>query len=174
MSKQKELEHTIITLLNASDDKSILEGLKKSKTHGNSKILPFIIDLVLHSPEGEVLKKSTELLNTLNDQESIHFILQAAKNEASKGKRHLLMSALWQSSLQCQLFIDQVVEIAIKNDYITFIECMSIAENLSAPLDDELMEKSIQRIQEAIQMKEHPNQELLVEMGAILKQTLIG
>lgn len=174
MSKAKKIA-AIRTELNSGDDARIIKGLQEMKEHGDPTLIPDLVELLNNQPSIDVESKVLEVLNTLKDNKAVEPLLEAAQLADNKALQPQLMGAIWQSGLSVKGQLDPIVSTALKGDYITAFECLTIIDHAEAIGSRAEIEHQLQQIATYIEQK--PNAENIPVIHSLydaLQQQLIN
>ncbi len=117
------------------------------------------------------LRKSIErFMNDLKDQTATQEIIKELQKPWKDDTISMLISSCWQSGLNYSEYLMDFVEVFIKGDYVTAIECLTVIEEYAHELTTEKLKGIIKYIEE----NQHPFQDekkaLKLEMLAILNR----
>jgi hypothetical protein len=125
---------------NTTAVKTALEGLK---IVGEPSILhPIILELNTksHSEKNALI---LEFLACLKDSKARSVMINLIQQSDLKEYQQLLLSTIWNSPLDYTEYLEVFVDLAVKEDFMTTLECLTIIENLEGPF----AEKSVMEAQ---------------------------
>jgi hypothetical protein len=133
MNFSKTEEQYINNLL-SSNQELIIETIEEIKFSGNSKLLPFLIELHHVSKNEEVKKQVYSILSELKHSDSIPILIEAIGNEKYLSDQEMLIRSCWENGLDFTPFISVFIDLVIKGDYMTAFEAFTVIENLEGHL----------------------------------------
>jgi hypothetical protein len=116
----------------------VIATLEEIKFSGNSKLLPFLIELLHVSKNEEVKTQVYNILAELKHSDSIPLLIEAIQNGKYKNEQEMLIRSCWENGLDFTPFISVFVELVIKGDYMTAFEAFTVIENLEGNITNEL------------------------------------
>ena len=160
--------------LQSEEDVILLGALKKVRTMGNEKTIPFLVNILVN-PEtsSEVYEKTKKTLYDLRYSKAAEPLIEALKLPSTKGHRHVIVATFWESRLDGTPYIEPLVEVAIDNDYLTCLEVLTVIENLDGRVDDDMVNRSIELLNMAL-MKHSEKEDLYQAMIPALQNLMIG
>jgi len=161
---------SILNDLNASDPKIVLDAIKKSRKDGNAKTFQAILNTLKDTDEPTVEAAIIEFLYDLKDEESIPVLVDAIENEEMSYYHSFLVSAFWQSAIDGSDHLDLFVRAAIKGEYMTSLEALTVIENFdSAFSQSELLDYEAD-LNEAAENEENQDKKaLLISLGDVIR-----
>ena len=120
--------------------KTALEGLK---IVGEPSILhPILLELNTknHTEKNGLI---LEFLACLKDSKARSVMIDLMQQSDLKEYQQLLLSTIWNSPLDYTQYLEIFVDLAVKGDFMTTLECLTIIENLEGPFS----EKSVMEAQ---------------------------
>jgi len=117
------------------------------------------------------LRKSIEgFMNDLKDQAATEEIINEVRKPWKDDTISMLISSCWQSGLNYSDYLFDFVEVFLKGDYVTAIECLTVIEEYA----HEMTPEKIKEITKYITESQHPFQDekkaLKLEMITILNR----
>lgn len=172
-SRNKKENETFV-LLNSSKEEDILKGLKQAKEYGTEKMIPQIITIAIEGSNENIKKKGIDILYNLQDDHCIPVILSEVEKMSLSDSKQLVLASLWHSNLNTNAYIIELVQMALKQDYLVCLECLTVIENMQGSLDNELLEKALLMINEHLQYSKDDKIDLIKELKLVIEQFLIG
>jgi hypothetical protein len=117
---------------NSSDTEVILDSIKKNRVDGNAKTFTALLQLLKNTDEPLVEAAIIQFLFDLKDEESIPVLVSALEDEEMSFYDSFLISAFWQSAIDGSPHLNLFVKKAIKGDYMTALEALTVVENFDA------------------------------------------
>ncbi len=109
-----------------------LDGLQ---VHGDETVIaPLIQTLTGLSDENKAL--IVEFLSSLKHSASKTEIMKAALDPTNTAIQTTILSTIWNSPLDYSEYIADFVRLAVKNDFMVTLECLTILENLEGPFEE--------------------------------------
>ena len=88
-------------------------------------------------------------------------------NPEYKERKNLLISILWQSTLDASEYLVDLITIALKGDYLTVLEVSTVIESFDTVFNEEDVMDAIYQIDE--RMEEESDQELVKMLSSLKK-----
>jgi len=169
-SKQKAL----IQDLQSEQETVLMAALETIRKDGTADLIPHLIQLLVHNDEGEMVFEATRIiLNELKTVKAVEPIIKELSEEHTKDIRHILVGALWESGLPVKDHLLFLVDLAIKDDYLTCLECLTVIENIEDRLDDEDLQAGITQVQDAL-MRPSDKEDLLNGLIEVLNNFMMA
>ncbi len=162
-----------IKQLYSQQEKEVIEALIKLRNSGDEEIMDALIDVLVATQSKEVYDEICKILYDLKNQESVKIIIDSLQLEKTQNHRHILISALWQSSIKSEEYLKELVDAAIVNDFITCLECLTVIENMVKPAEEDVI-YGLRKLDQEISKKSTEKTSLLIELKAILENFLLG
>jgi hypothetical protein len=145
---------------------TVVSALDEIKAKGNVAYLPLLFGLLNSDPDEQVEKEILNILGTLKIQEAVPVMAEALQSKEYKSIRKKLTSACWQNGLDFKNHLPVFVDLIINEDWETGFEAFTVIENLENFPDQEIIELSVSKIEDALpeatDKKRYFLQELLV------------
>lgn len=143
MKTTPKLDQLILDL-NSNKLASALAAVKQLKHDGNSKAIKPLIDTWISNDGNRLGDAIQKLMYSLKDTEGISTIIDEAAALEDQEMKAKLLSSLWNAGIDCSDYLETIVNIAVKAEYLTAVECMTIIENMEGPFEEsQLMESLI-------------------------------
>lgn len=147
MEKERKKLHDDLA---SGDDKKIIAALDKLRDNGDIHTIPAVVKVLVNSSSEEVKSKSLGFLFDLKSQESLPALLGTILDTNNKEFQAVLVSACWESGLDCTKYLEFFTDLAIRTDYLVCLECLTVIENMPGPFDMIQLENSISKIKVAM------------------------
>lgn len=157
----------IITDLKSDSDKKVLTALKQLRKHGKAEAINPILDVFISTNE-TVKKEIISFLFDLRDESTINPLLSAIESKKYASEKNMLISVFWQSALDGSEHIGFFVNQAIKGDYLTSLEALTVIENFDATFEEEEIEDLKYDLDEAIEEENTDKVQLLISLKSTL------
>jgi hypothetical protein len=167
VNKVKQL---LLDVKTGKEDK-ISNAIKGLKVHGDQSVLAPLIEIwsrgISEKNEGEIVS----FFNDLKSNDSVYPIMDALKNEGYQHIHTLLLSTVWNSQVDYTEYLVDFVAIAVKGDFMTALECLTIIENLECPFEEQqFFEAQIELSEYAsVQNKEPQKERIMSEIALLIK-----
>jgi hypothetical protein len=141
---------TILTDLKSADPELVLETIDKIRESGNSIIFEGLIDL-LHNTEFSEIKHSVlNLLSELKNKACIPDLIAAIKNEKYTDERKDLVACCWQNGLIYKEYLSFFIDLVIREEFLIAFEAFTVIENMYGEIEDEVIDKEIVKVNDAL------------------------
>lgn len=145
---------------------TVVSALDEVKAKGNVAYLPLMFGLLSSNPDEQVKKEILNILGTLKIQEAVPVMTEALQLTEYKSIRKELTTACWQNGLDYKNYLPVFVDLIINEDWETGFEAFTVIENLENFPEQEIIDLSVSRIEnalpEASDKKKYFLQEILV------------
>jgi hypothetical protein len=142
MAEDSKTVKSIIKDLGASDEKIVLDAIKRNRKEGNIKTFRALLDTLKKTDEPTVEAAIIEFLFDLKDQASVDELVRVLEEDSMSFYNSFLISAFWQSAIDGSAHLELFVNKAIKGDYMVCLEALTVIENFDEASfsQDEIME----------------------------------
>ena len=170
MIQNSEVIKDIIIQFKSKDATAVLEAIKKNRKEGNAASFKALLELLRDTDEPTVEAAIIEFLYDLKDEESIPVLLEAIQDEEYTFYQSFLVATFWQSAIVGSPYLDLFVKTAIRGDYMTSLEALTVIENFdSAYAHYELLDLESD-INEAVEEEESEDKKvLLISMADVVR-----
>ena len=145
MSKKKstknKTEQKIIEDLSSSMDTIVLKALEKVKDKGTEKVIPHLINAYFSNDNTKIKKEIKEILNSLKISSAASILIDELIAEDHE-RNQLILNALWNSNLDSSKDVSKIIETAIRGDYLTAFEALTVLENMDHVIEEEELVES--------------------------------
>ena len=169
-------QNKILELLNDENPVKVLEGISKLRMRGKPEHIERIIEILGETEDQKLLSDIESLLYDLKNEETLPFIITALSAKKAHPKRKVLLSALWQSSLDASNHLDLLVSIAINGDYLECLECLTVIENFEIQPTEEVIYNCTMELKNfliknkaSVTNEENSKEPLIIAMFEVLK-----
>ncbi len=162
--------NNIIKDLRSNDTQKILVALNQLRKHGKKEAILPLIETYVSSSDETIKNEVLSVLYDLKDQSVAEEVILAIESDQFSADKNVLIAIFWQSSLDGSQYISTFVKEAIKGDYLTCIEVLSVLENFDAAFDESEIEDLKYDLDEAIEFEEEEKAKILL----VIKSTLEG
>lgn len=140
----------ILSKLKSPDSEIVLAAIGKVREAGNRLVLGELIDLLHDTTVPEIKKAILHLLSELKDKASIPVLMAAIKDEKYYDERADLLACCWQNGLIYNEYLPDFIDLVIQEDFLNAFEAFTVIENMYGIVEDEVIEKEIGKIKEAL------------------------
>jgi hypothetical protein len=157
-----------------SDNKTeIIRAVKLLRKDGKADHVSLVIEALNHSTEDEVSDEIVKFLNDLKNQVAMAPIMEALNDAKYEGIQIFLLQAIWNSRLDAIDYLEDLVNLATKSDYLTCLEVLTIIENLDTAPSEEVVAGLNTMLKDAV-MDNEESRDLLLSMIEVLNDYVIG
>jgi len=167
-TKKDNRFNNIIADLKSDNNKKVLTALKQLRKHGKAEAITPILDVFVNADES-IKQEIISFLFDLRDESTIEPLLSAIENKKYVKEKNMIISVFWQSGLDGSEHIDFFVNQAIKGDYITCLEALTVIENFDATFEEGKIEDLKYDLDEAIDNDETDKKKLLESIKSTLE-----
>ncbi|MDA9564019.1 hypothetical protein N9R81_05025 [Flavobacteriales bacterium] len=173
-SSATQLRHReILASLQSKEPKIVNKALTDIKKIGTVELLPSLIEAYTTTTNESVKLGIENIFNQLKDSKSVDFLMDALSNDKYKAYHQKFAAAIWESGLDASTHLSRLIEIALKTDYLTCLEILTIIENIEDGISENDIEQGIAAISEQLQWKKSDNDPLLASIIQVLQGDLI-
>lgn len=169
-TKKNNRLNNIINDLSSSDEKKALIALKQLRKHGKPEAIKPLIDVLKNSNKESIKTEIISLLYDLKEQNVVDEIILAIEDDEFTDEKAILISIFWQSSLDGSAYLSTFIKEAIKGDYMTCIEVLTVVENFDATFQETEVEDLKFDLDEAIDQEETEKRNLLIGIRKVLDE----
>ncbi|MBA3899606.1 MAG: hypothetical protein H0X62_05235 [Bacteroidetes bacterium] len=144
-TQNKPSEKLISQLKNLENGNNaeVLTAIKIIRDEGNEAAIPFLVKTLVKNPDQDIKNEISYLLFDLKNEKALPPLILAIHNPENKEYRRLLISACWESGLNCSPYLKIFVHMAVASDYLETIECLTVIENMIGPFNPGDLDESI-------------------------------
>lgn len=169
----KENSKTIAAILKdfqANDSKIVLEAIKKNRKEGNQQTFSALLELLKDTDEPLVEASIIEFLYDLKDEQSVPVLINAIQNEEFAFYHSFLVASFWQSAIDGSEYLEIFVKAALKGEYMTSLEALTVVENFDSSFDHTLLLELEADLIEGIESEENEDKKaLLVSLSDVVR-----
>ncbi|HLU88131.1 MAG TPA: hypothetical protein VKZ44_10275 [Taishania sp.] len=163
----------IIELLASSDEKQIKKALGGLKTEGDATVIKPLANLLLSDLEKTKFQKEIlEIFSSLKDTSTVDMMIEIIRDEAYLPIRQLLLSTIWNTSLDYSKYIADFVLIACEGDFLEALDCLTILENITGDIEETQILESQWHLKEYLEdsaPKDERKAQIISEIAIFLK-----
>lgn len=162
MATLSKATKTIVEGLFSTDQKKIIESIQKCRKEGNADTLKAMLTLLKNTDEPDVETAIIAYLYDLKGEESVPVLIEAIEDPEMSYYQSFLVAAFWQSAIDGADYLKVFVDAAIKGDYMTSLEALTVVENFDSSFSSsELMELEFD-ISQAVEDEVEENKKALL------------
>lgn len=172
-SNDKKRNAQIEKGLQSENKTEVLRAIKMLRKDGTAEHVSLAILALNSSSDDEVSNEIVKFLNDLKNQAALTPIVEGLQDEKLEGVHIFLLQAIWNSRLDALPYLEDLVNIAVKSDYLTCLEVLTILENLETAPDDEVIAGLNTTLKDAV-IDNEESRDLLLSMIEVLNDYMIG
>jgi len=162
--KQEKIEEQIKINLFSANTSIAFSAIEAIKKKGNKLYIPLLFDLLNSAPEPEIEIEIKNLLGTVKDKESVNSFMRAVEDEKYKPIRKSILTACWQNGLDFSTFLPVFIDLIIYENWEISFEAFTVIDNLEYLPGDEIIKKSVDKINLALPAASEQNKYFLNEI----------
>ncbi|MFT6845787.1 MAG: hypothetical protein ACJAUV_001986 [Flavobacteriales bacterium] len=144
MNTTTKLDQLIADLRSNEMSKALI-AVKDLKEHGTKDALEPLIDVWCANKDNKLGSSIERLMGSLKATDGTDIIIKSVTSTNDFEMKTNLLSCLWNAGIDCSDYLQTIIEVALKEDYHTGVECMTLVENMEGPFEEaQLMESLIQ------------------------------
>jgi hypothetical protein len=181
MENQSKNIKKILAELESQDAKNVIAAIEKLREAGDESVILSVIKILVNHPLEDVKNAASHFLFDLKNPRVLPTIIAAIQNPENIEYQRILVSACWESSINCSAYLPFFVDLAIISDYIVCLECLTVIENMEGPFDKKELEQAIEKVKNATDDDEEGKYELLnsiwevlIDFKAVIDDTELG
>jgi hypothetical protein len=147
----------------------ILQSLKDLRNAGNNAILPEIMGVLKGQYSEEVEQAVFKILDDLNEQSSVETVMENLPDYEDEEYYHNLISSCWQNGLDYSQHLAYFIDVALKKDYHSSFEALTVIEENINQLENEERESLVSKIELAKSNVSAEKKTLLNELQSIVQ-----
>lgn len=159
IERQKKLD-VLLKDIHSKKDNKIISGIKALKVHGDDTVITPLIDLWNKGVSDAVENELSAFFSDLKSSGAAPTIMEVLKNKSYNAIHLPLLATIWNSSIDYSEYLEDFVHLAIKNDFMVALECLTILENLDGPFEEHhVLESEVMLREFAENYNENKNEE---------------
>ena len=159
--------------LASDDEKQIKKALSGLKADGDSSVIVPLSDLLLKDlNEKKFQKDILEIFSSLKDTSTVEVMIEVIRDDKYLPVRQLLLSTIWNTSLDYGAYLSDFVLIACESDFLEALDCLTILENLTGPFEERHVLESQWHLKEYLEdlsPKEERKAQIISEIALFIK-----
>lgn len=167
MSTNRTLNH-LHTILESGNNAEILKTIERLRSDGSATSIPYLVDVLVNNPSEDVKNAVAAYLFDLKEKSALPALIRAIQDPRNREYQQLLVSACWESGLDCTPYLDFFIDLAIIADYMVCLECLTVIENMPGPFDPATLDMTISKIKNAADEDNEGKFDLLNSLWEVL------
>tara|TARA_B100001109_G_scaffold255428_1_gene258385 strand:- start:702 stop:1235 length:534 start_codon:yes stop_codon:yes gene_type:complete len=172
MAEDSKEVKSILKDFQASDEKIVLEAIKRNRKEGNSKTFEALLNTLKETDEPTVESAIIEFLFDLKDQGAKDILIQKLEDNSLAYYNSFLVATFWQSSIDGSDHLELFVQKAIEGDYMTCLEALTVVENFDSAFSEDEIQNCLLEITDALEDEEESDKKALLNSLKEVIQTL--
>ena len=160
----------ILTNLKSTDPEFVLETIEKIRESGNRIIMDGLFDLLHETNTLEIKRSVLNLLSELKHKESVSLLVDAIINDKYLNERKDLVACCWQNGLNYNAYLPVFIDLVINEPFLTAFEAFTVIENMYGIIDEEVIEKEISKVINALKSAKGEKVYLLNGLLTIIRE----
>ena len=103
---------------------------------------------LVSNPSEEIKNAVSNLLFDLKEEKALPALIVAIIEPSNRSYQQVLVSACWESGLNCTPYVKFFAELAVLSDYFVALECLTVIENMVGPFDETQLTEAISMAKE--------------------------
>jgi hypothetical protein len=136
-TKQDQIITDLIKDLSSNDNKKLTSALKRVRSKGSEKVIPFLFTIIETNKEEKIIDEAKSIILELKSTASIPYLLDILENHNNSKIRELVLNSFWQSGFNAHQHIHNFVIAAIKGSFMEAFEAYTVIDNLEGPFEEE-------------------------------------
>lgn len=166
---QLKIDEQIKKNLFSANTEVVISAIETIKNKGNKLYIPILFDLLNSLPEPEIEKEIMDLLENVKDKEVVNSFMRAIEDDKYKQIRKSILIACWQNGLDFSTFFPVFIDLVINGDLEIAFEAFTIIDNLEFLPSEEIINKSLALIKDALPAADEQKRYFLNEIFIKLK-----
>lgn len=139
MEDKKDKNEKIIEQLQDKNSAVVLKGIDAARNHGNIKVFPFLLDVVLNHQDDTVVYEAKNLIFDTKDVKALPMIMERLTSSLANNRKNILLAAIWEAGFNAEEYLEDIVQMGIEGDYLSLVEVLSIVDNVDYELSYDLV-----------------------------------
>lgn len=176
MTEQKNTRKKKLNLLladlKAGSPAKITQALDALQVYGDYTIIEPLFLFLLESSDETSKALVLEFLCNLKDSKSVLMVMDCLHQSRFQPIRREILTTIWNSPLNYSFYLQDFVRIAVENDYLDTLECLTVIENLDGPFEEKSLYESLLYLKdyhEGLYPKSREKDQLMSEIALLIK-----
>ena len=135
--------------LESQNNAEVMKSIQALREEGTEEAIPFLVQTMVNNPVEDIKNEIAHLLFDLKNVQALPPLIAEIINPSNLEYQHILVSACWESGLDCTGYLNFFVELALSSNYLVAFECLTVIENMSGPFDTADLERLIEKTKSA-------------------------
>lgn len=147
-------------------------ALDALQVYGDDSIIEPLIRSLDQQSDEKSIAEITEFLSSLKSSSAVTAVMQALHNPEYVHQRVRILSTIWNSPLDYSDYLSEFIALAVKEDFMVTLECLTILENLEGPFEEKSILESqllLKDYHEGVYGKDSQKDHLISEIALLLK-----
>ncbi|MGB1031798.1 MAG: hypothetical protein ACPGWM_04250 [Flavobacteriales bacterium] len=158
---KKKVKETILKDLFSSDEKLVIRAIDRTKKHADESFIEPLL-LVYKGGSQAVRNKVDEILCALKTSAAEEPLALALGDERFDEMHEDILRFLWSSGFEPVGHLPLITNRMISGDYMTAVEGMTLIEQISGHIDDDLLMESMMDLRLALNDLDKENEKYLL------------
>jgi hypothetical protein len=137
-TKVSQITAQIIRDLGSDQESTVLKAIRKSRTKGTEQVIPVLFKIYATTKSNAIREDITKLVNELKVTSAVEPLINQLSSP-QESCRLLALSAIWNSGLNVNEYIDEIIQSATNGSFMEAFEALTIIENLEPPFEEEVI-----------------------------------
>lgn len=150
----------------------VTTALDALQVYGDDSIIEPLIQALDKQKEERSAAEIIEFLSSLKSSTAPEKVMECLENPAYAHQRNNILSTIWNSPLDYSDYLADFVALAVKNDFMVTLECLTILENLEGPFEEDAVMESqllLKEYHEGKHQKDGQKDQLISEIALLIK-----
>lgn len=162
----------ILDDLKSSKPEKVTLALDSLQVYGDYTIIEPLFQFMLETDNNESKSLVLEFLCNLKDSKSMLMVMDALHQAKFKSIQIEILTTIWNSPLDYSEYLADFVKLAVENDYLIALECLTVLENLDGPFEESSLLESqlyLKDYYEGKHIKSKEKDQFMSEIALLLK-----
>lgn len=154
---------------NIPKTKTLLDSLQIS---GDYTIIEPLFSILLECTDNEKSELITEFLCSLKDSKSAIMVMDCLQQTRFQPIQVSILATIWNSPIDYSTYLSDFVKLAVEQDFLVTLECLTIIENLDGPFEEQALFESqlhLKNYHDGQFLKTKEKDQLISEIALLIK-----
>ena len=137
-TKVSQITAQIIQDLGSDQESTVLKAIQKLRTKGTEQVIPVLFKIFATTKSNAIQEAITKLVHELKVTSAVEPLIRQLSSP-QESCRLLALSAIWNSGLNVNEYIDEIIQSATNGSFMEAFEALTIIENLEPPFEEEVI-----------------------------------
>lgn len=150
----------------------VTTALDALQVYGDESIIEPLIQSLDKQKDEKSIAEIVEFLSSLKSSKAVEKVMEILADPAYRHQQVRILSTIWNSPLDYSNYLATFVALAVQNDFLVALECLTILENLEGPFEEgEIMESQLllKEYHDGIHPKDKQKDHLVSEIALLIK-----